>query len=164
MRHLLPAAAVCAALLAAPAAQAKDLRNRFAVGFNNQFGHAASLSARYGLPWNDEAINLQLEILAGVDLDSDDTTTDAVSAGARLLYALVAEDNMNLYAAAGLGWVSYDGAAAVRLQPGLSAQFFLFGLENLGFSADWGLSIDLGTPSAISSFTSVPGMGLHYYF
>ncbi len=164
MRHLIAGLAVSAALLTAPAVQAKDLRNRVGVGFNNQFGHTSSLSVRYGLPWNDEAINLQLEVLAGVELDSDDTTTDAVSAGARLLYAIVVEDNMNLYAAAGLGWVSYDGAAAVRLQPGLSAQFFLFGIENLGFSADWGLSIDLGTPSAIRSFTSVPGMGVHYYF
>jgi len=164
MRHLLPGLAISTALLVAPAAQAKDLRNRFGVGFNNQFGHASSLSVRYGIPWNKEAINLQIELLAGVDLDSDDATTDAVSAGARVLYAVVAEDNMNLYAAAGLGWVSYDGTGAVRLQPGLSAQFFLFGLENLGFSADWGISIDLGSTSAISSFTSVPGMGLHYYF
>jgi hypothetical protein len=164
MRHLLPGLAVGTALLISPVAHAKDLRNRIGVGFNNQFGHASSLSVRYGLPWNKEAINLQLELLAGVDLDSDDTTTDAVSAGARVLYAIVAEDNMNLYAAAGLGWVSHDGEAGVRLQPGLSAQFFLFGLENLGFSADWGLSLDVGTNSAVASFTSAPGMGLHYYF
>ncbi len=164
MRHLLPGLAIGTALLFSPAVQAKDLRNRVGVGFNNQFGHASSLSARYGLPWSDEAINLQLELLAGVELDNDDTTTEAISAGARVLYAIVAEDNMNLYAAAGLGWVSYDGVAAMRLQPGLSAQFFLFGLENLGFSADWGVSLDLGSPSAIASFTSAPGMGLHYYF
>ncbi len=164
MRHLLPGLAVTTALAFAPAAMAKDLRNRVGVGFNNQFGHASSISARYGLPWNDDAINLQIELLAGVDIDGDAATTDAVSAGGRLLYALVAEDNMNLYAAAGLGWVSYDGVSAVRLQPGLSAQFFLFGLENLGFSADWGISIDLGKPTGIASFTSAPGMGLHYYF
>jgi hypothetical protein len=164
MRHLLSGLVTAAALLAAPAVQAKDLRNRVGVGFNNQFGQAASLSARYGLPMPDQVINLQLEVLAGVDIASGSDTTDAVSAGARLLYGLVAEDNMNLYAAAGLGWVSYGETSAVRVQPGLSAQFFLFGLENLGFSADWGLSIDLGNPVALSSFTSAPGMGLHYYF
>ena len=164
MRHLLPGMVVATALLAAPAANAKDLRNRFGVGFNNQFGHAASLSARYGLPMPDQVINLQVEILAGVDVASGSDTTDSISAGARVLYGLVAEDNMNLYAAAGLGWVSTGDSSALRVQPGLSAQFFLFGLENLGFSADWGLNLDLGSPMAVSSFTSVPGMGLHYYF
>jgi hypothetical protein len=116
----------------------------------------------------DQVINTQVELLFGFDIDGDDTTQDAISAGARLLYGLVAEDNMNLYAAAGLGWVSYTDASgstsALRVQPGLSAEFFFFGLENLGFSADWGVAIDLGKPTGVASYASVPGMGVHYYF
>ncbi len=170
MRHQLCALALSTALLAPGSVQAKDLRNRVGVGFNNQFGGVPSLSARYGLPMPDQVINTQVELLFGMDLDGDDSTTDSISAGARLLYGLVAEDNMNLFAAAGLGWVSYSNpsssssVSALRVQPGLSAEFFFFGLENLGFSADWGLNIDLGSPTGMASFTSVPGMGLHYYF
>ncbi|MFH1464566.1 MAG: hypothetical protein ABIO70_09270 [Pseudomonadota bacterium] len=165
MRHAPLAALLCSALLlAAPAAQAKDLRNRFGVGFTEQIGGFPSIALRYGLPMPNEVMNLQVELAAGFLADGDATTTDGVSGGARLLYALVAEDNMNLYAEAGLGWNSIEGANALRIQPGLGVQFFFFGLENLGISADWGICIDLGKPTGIATWSSAPGLGLHYYF
>jgi hypothetical protein len=71
---------------------------------------------------------------------------------------------MNLYAEAGLGWNSVESDNALRVQPGLGVQFFLFGLENLGISADWGICIDLGKPTGIATWSSAPGLGLHYYF
>lgn len=151
-------------LFAAPAAQAKDLRKRFGVGFTEQVGGFPSIAVRYGLPMPNEVMNLQVELAAGFFADGDDTTTDGVSAGGRLLYALVAEDNMNLYAEAGLGWNSVAGDNALRVQPGLGVQFFFFGLENLGFSADWGICIDLGKPTGVATWSSAPGLGLHYYF
>jgi hypothetical protein len=70
---------------------------------------------------------------------------------------------MNLYAAAGAGLIFGD-TQALRLEPGVSMEFFLFGLENLGFSAEWGLAIDVGSPSSLSSFAGLPGVGVHYYF
>ncbi len=162
--HLVGPALLAATLLLAPSAHAKDLRNRAGLGFNNQLGTYPALSFRYGLPMPDPVINAQVELLAGFNTDGDDLTVDGACAGARLLYGIVAEDNMNAYAAAGVGWVSANDTGNLRLQPGLGVQFFLFGLENLGFSAEWGLSFDLGTDARAASFTSAPGAGLHYYF
>jgi hypothetical protein len=153
-----------ALLLAAPAAHAKDLRNRFGVGFVDQIGGYPSIAVRYGLPMPYEVVNLQVEVAAGFTADADEENPDGVSAGARLLYALVGEDNMNLYALAGLGWNKVGEHSALRLQPGLGVQFFLFGLENLGFSADWGVCVDLGEPTGAATWSSAPGLGLHYYF
>ncbi len=172
MRALLPGLTLAAVIaLAAPAAHAKDLRNRFGVGFTNQLGTIPTLSARYGLPMPDQVINLQLEVMAGFALTGDDSSTasvdetgQSITAGARLLYGLVAEDNMNMYAAAGVGWVSSGSDMGLLVQPGFSVQFFLFGLENLGFSADFGVSIDLGTTSGMTTFAAAPGLGLHYFF
>ena len=44
----------------------------------------------------------------------------------------------------------------------MGADFFLFGLDNLGFTVEWGLNLDtggtgLGTAAAV-------GAGVHYWF
>lgn len=148
-------------LLLPSIAQAKDLRNRLGVGFDNQFGQYPALSLRYGLPAKNSAFNVQTELDAGFLADSDNSTVDGLYTGARLLWAFSVEDNMNLYAAAGAGALIDENNTAFRVMPGLSAEFFTFGLENLGFSAEWGLTIDLGSPSAVGTFSA---LGAHYYF
>lgn len=144
-------------------AHAKDLRKRIAVGFDQQLGGYPSLSGRYGLPSQDRAVNILTELDLGFAYGGGAATDDGLFIGGKLLYAFVVEDNMNLYAAGGVG-LRVGDQTWFRLQPGLSAEFFFFGLENLGFSADWGLAIDLGDPSGFASFASAPGVGLHYYF
>ena len=147
-----------------PGAVAKDLRNHPGVGFNNQFGEFSALSVRYGLPTPDPLINIQAEIVLGFNADTDEDTDNGFFAGGRVLYTFVAEDNMNLYGAAGVGLTANEEGAAAKLLPGLGVEFFLFGLENLGFSAEWGIAIDLGKPTGVATFSGSPGVGLHYYF
>ncbi len=154
--------------LGIPAAHAKDLRKRFGMGFNNQFGDEAAgfpcLSLRYGFPTGDEVINLQLEALAGFRAGGADGATQGFFSGGRLLYSVVAEDNLNVYLAAGAGWKALQDGSGLLLHPGLGVQFFFFGLENLGFSAEWGVAIDLSSTAGVATYTSAPGVGLHYYF
>jgi hypothetical protein len=163
MSARLPAVLLLAAgLLSVPrSASAKDLRSRFALGANAHLGSVPALSARYGLPTGNPAMNVQLEALVGFAAVSG-TNSDAI-AGGRLLYGVVAEDNMNLFLGAGAGVNVVGGTAALRVQPIMGADFFLFGLENLGFTAEWGVNIDLGDPSAVATSGALGG-GVHYWF
>jgi len=84
-----------------------------------------------------------------------------VLAMGRLLYGLVAEDNMNLFFGAGAGAFSADSLVTTRVQPVLGADFFPFGLENLGFTTECGVNIDIGDEAGAGATV---GAGLHYWF
>lgn len=151
-----------AATFVATPAHAKDLRGRSGVGFNQQFGHVSALSVRYGLPTPSPVINIQVEGVFGLETAASEEGGN-VFAGARALYGFLAEDNMNLFAGGGLGIVTRPDGSTVRTQPTMGADFFLFGLENLGFTIEWGLNIDLGPTSGVST-TAAAAAGAHYWF
>ncbi len=151
-----------ALLLSISTADAKDLRSRFGVGFHQQFGSVTALSARYGFPGAKPTNNVQLEADLGLDLSSGNPAQ--FFAGGRLLYSVVAEDNMNLYLGAGGGYGVTGTEGVVRIQPAVGAEFFLFGLENLGFSVEWGVTIDLGSTWALKTVGTAPNAAVHYYF
>jgi len=155
--------AVVPLLLAAPTAQAKDLRKRVAVGVETSGGAIPLLSVRAGLPMPSSAVNVLVEGLGGFSTGGG-SIPDGWTAGARLLYGIVAEDNLNLYGAAGLGWTSSGDEAALWVQPSLSVEFFPFGLENLGLSVAWGIQVDLGSPTGIATWGGGPGLGVRYWF
>lgn len=151
------------ALLACPLpAFAKDLGGRVGVGFAAQLGDVAALSFRWGLPTGDPKVNIQLEADGGVEIDASGLT--AMVVGGRLLYGVVAEDNLNLYLGAGGAYVQDASGGAVRVQPSMGAQFFFFGVENLGITAEWGVNIDVGTRVGVATVGGAPGVGVHYYF
>jgi hypothetical protein len=152
------------ALLAHPA-EAKDLRGRLGVGFDNQFGNVSALSLRYALPMPDPAINIQVEGAFGfAKYDPDATDFPPVYfGGGRLHYGVVAEDNMNLTVSGGLGVLSDGDAQSLRAEAMMGAQFFLFGLENLGFVTEWGVHFDSGETNSSATDAAV-GVGAHYWF
>lgn len=147
-------------LTALSGAEAKDLGNRIGVGFNNQLGSIPALSARYGLPTSNPAVNIQVEADLGLSTAGE---TSQLLVGGRALYAVVVEDNMNLYAAAGGALSAIDDATSVRIQPGLELQVFPFGLENLGLNAGFGLNLDLGSAGGIATHGALL-TGAHYWF
>jgi hypothetical protein len=148
-------------LTAMSSADAKDLGNRIGVGFNNQLGALPAISARYGLPSKNPAINIQIEADLGLNIVSGGDT--AVLIGGRALYAVVVEDNMNLYAFGGGTLTTVADTATVRIQPGLEIQAFPFGLENLGINAGFGLNLDLGSEAGVSTNGALLS-GVHYWF
>ncbi|MCB9758649.1 MAG: hypothetical protein H6739_02315 [Alphaproteobacteria bacterium] len=158
MRRLFP----LLLLLIPLSADAKDLRNRLGVGFQNQFSQMSSISVKYGLPAREPAINIQAELNAGFSVLNG--TADAFFLGARLNYALVAEDNMNLYVAAGGGFLQQGELSGVRVQPAAGTEFFLFGLENLGFTAEIGVNLDYLDGFNVGTVSGGPAIGVHYYF
>ncbi|MDP2307859.1 MAG: hypothetical protein Q8P18_17670 [Pseudomonadota bacterium] len=151
-----------ALLLVSAPADAKDLRSRFGLGFHEQFGSVSAISVRYGLPTGKPTSNVQIEVDAGVDLAA--LTEPKLFAGGRLLYSVVAEDNMNLYLGAGAGYLVDGLEGIVRVQPVVGAEFFFFGLENLGFSVEWGANVDLGAAWAVKTVGTSPAVAAHYYF
>ena len=169
-KHTLIGLFVVACLLVAAPASAKDLRGRFALGFNNQFGPMTSASLKFTLPAKQPTVNIQLQLVAGAALFKARNYNDQYFGGLRMLFTFVAEDNLNLYAGGGGGYVGFsDATNAVRIQPVMGTEFFFFGLENLGISAEFGVNVDIGVGStsgldvstAAGSFGAV---GMHYYF
>ena len=130
-------------------AQAKDLSGRVGVGFNHNFGDRSTISIRYALPLGDPAVQVQVEGFGGLAINN--ANAGWFIAGGRALGAVVVEDNLNLYLAAGAGYMT-DGTqntSALRLQPAMGVEFFLFGLENLGFMTEWGVNVDLGSVTGL---------------
>ena len=151
--------------------QAKDLRSRVGVGVTQQTSDIPTLSIKYGLPTAEKSVNIQLEAVGGAEMLPGDQISAV--AGLRVLYGVVAEDNMNLYAGAGVLSVLMNADdspqfTGVRIQPVFGAEFFPYGLENLGLSLEGGVSVDIGEDGA--GFSTRPGshplagFGFHYYF
>ncbi|MCP4870656.1 MAG: hypothetical protein GY898_18290 [Proteobacteria bacterium] len=164
MRRALLIVALCSLLLPS-LASAKDLRKKVGIGFNNNFSAVSSLSVKVGLPTAKETVNVQLQGLVGFSLTT--TSLETFFAGGRVLLPFVAEDNLNVYGAIGGGYVRFSTAtAAARVQAVIGAEFFMFGLERLGFSAEFGVNLDvapgvfeIGTTSGTAA-----SVGVHYYF
>ncbi len=145
--------------------QAKDLRKRFGVGFNNNFSSLTSISAKLGLPTPRDTINVQVQALVGFSVLTNQD--NRFFAGGRVLLPIIAEDNLNLYGGVGGAYVRYhDDAEGARLGAVIGVEFFLFGLENLGISAEFGLNLDIGVGTLDIQTTSGTGasVGAHYYF
>lgn len=148
-------------------AQAKDLRSRVGVGFHQPIdigvkgASISMISLRYGLPLGKPTQNLLLELDAGFRINATNTKA-GYGGGLRLLYALVVEDNLNFYGSVYGGYQQdFGGEGMARLTPSIGTEFFPFGLENLGISADIGLNFDIGKQVR---FGVAPALGLRYYF
>jgi hypothetical protein len=78
------------------------------------------------------------------------------------MYALAVEDNLNFYGSVYGGMQQeVGGEAGARVVPSVGVEFFPFGLENMGVGVDWGVNLDLGATTRISTG---PALDLHYYF
>ncbi len=139
-------------------ATAKDLHGTLGLGFDRHVGDGAALSARYWLPLGTAAPNIGVQAVLGLDTMAE---TPDWAAGGRALYGFVEEDNMNLYAA--VGAYALGARRVVRFQPAVGAEFFLFGLEHLGISAQWALDLDLGQTGDVATRGS-GAAAVHYYF
>ncbi len=154
--------AVCALVTLPSAASAKDLQGHFGVGFNNQLGGGPALAVRYGIPTGDTPFNLVIEGNTG--FSSYEGVEGSFTAGGRLLFSTVVEDNMNFYVGAGAGYVKVEGVEVVRLQPIASIDLFLFGLDNLGLTTGFGFDIDVGGDTTGIATSTAAMAGVTYWF
>ncbi len=158
------------ALLSVGTADAKDLRGRLAFGFNNQLSPVTSASIKFTLPAKQATVNIQLQAIAGLAIYNARNINDQFFAGFRMLFPIIAEDNLNVYVGGGGGYAGFqDASRAIRLQPVAGIEFFFFGLENVGFSTEFGVNVDIGLSPTVAvdvstSAGSFAAVGIHYYF
>ena len=159
MRRLLLAALVCPL---PSSVFAKDLSGQIAVGVDQTIARTPAISIRYGLPSDDPVRQLQFQAALAIDAQRDQDNLE-LFVGGRVLYGVVIEDQLNLYLGTALGGLNTPDGMTFRVQPCVSIDAFLFGLENLGFNTGLGLNIDIGQTTGIGTTGAILG-GVHYWF
>ena len=119
-------------------AQAKDLSSRLGVGFKNQFTNdVPSVAIQY---YPGREIGLSAEV--GVDTAKDANKFGLMAKIHRIIFE---EQNLNFYMGAGAGVLSQEtnskNDSGFQLMGFAGAEFFLAGLENLGFSFEFGAGV-----------------------
>lgn len=150
------------AVCAAPA-QARDLQGRLGLGYNAQF---VNTTARNGVP----AVSLKYaftrdigtELIVGV---ATNTPTNSVF-GAKFFKVLFFETNLNFYSMIGGGIVTAESRTGSQFMGGFGAEFFIPGLESLGFAMETGGSFDnlSGSFALRTMGVSFLNAGIHFYF
>ena len=119
-------------------AQAKDLSHRLGVGFKNQFTNDVPSVALQYYPGRE--IGLSAEV--GVDTAKDASKFGLMAKIHRIVFE---EQNLNFYMGAGAGLLSQEtngkNDSGFQLIGFAGAEFFLAGLENLGFSFELGAGV-----------------------
>lgn len=117
---------------------AKDLSHRLGVGYKNQFANDVPAVALQYYPGADLGLSLAL----GVDTTKDNSRFGAM---AKLYRIIFQEDNANFYMGAGAGLITTEvnakSESGFELMGYVGAEFFLPGLENIGFSFEAGPAI-----------------------
>ncbi len=126
-----------------PNAQAKDLSNRLGIGFKNQFSFELPAIAVQYYP----GAELGLAAVVGIDTQQFASKFGAMVKLNRIVFQ---EDNLNFYLGVGAGLISLESngsnQSGFELMAYGGAEFFFAGLENLGFSFEFG--------PAVTSFSS----------
>ncbi len=120
-------------------AWSKDLSSRLGVGYADQFGVAGlpSLAVRY-YPNSEFGIAGHL----GVDTQKDNSKFGFLAKAFRVVFA---EDHLNFYVGAAAGLISKENAgrneSGFDLSGYFGAEFFLPGLDSLGWSFEAGVGV-----------------------
>ena len=145
-------------------AWARDLQGRLGVGYNSEFANSVvasplpGFSIKYAL-----SRDLALEAVVGSKTSSPTNTVTA----AKLFKNLFLETNLNFYAALGGALVGANSKTGAEFLGVLGAEFFIPGVESLGFSFETGGSLHNLTNNSFSFRTlgvSFLDAGMHFYF
>ncbi len=144
-------------------AYARDLQGRPGFGFNDEFGNPdqggtiPSVSVKYGL-----TKDLAVEGIIGFSTGSPHKSDVAAKFYKNLLY----ETNLNFYYFAGVGIVGENNNSGAQFITGLGVEFFIPGIESLGFAMEAGADMDnlSGSYSLRTLGVSFLNAGMHFYF
>ncbi len=158
-----------ATLATSPVAEAKDLHGRFGVGYNGQFSNREAtrgvpgVSIKYGL-----TRDLGASLVFGINTASPVNSVTAL----KFFQNIFAETNMNFYFTLGGGILSTAdstglvSATSTEFLTALGAEFFIPGLESLGFTIESGVKFTnvTGTFALKTMGLSFIDAGVHFYF
>lgn len=150
-------------LLFAPVSEAKELQGRLGLGYNSEFANfgagtgAPGVSLKYGM-----TRDIAVEGIVGVNTSSPSNSVTALKVFKNLFY----ETNLNFYFMLGGGILSANGNTGAEFLGGFGAEFFIPGLESLGFAMETGGSLDNLSGSFVLKTLGVSFLnaGIHFYF
>ncbi len=149
------------------AAHARDLQGRLGLGYNAQFANveqsngAPGISVKYGFT-RDIAAEGVVAIATGPQSNS--------ATGVKFFKNLFYETNLNFYFMVGGALVSAQIAntshSGAEFQSGFGAEFFIPGVESLGFSMETGGRLEnlRGSFALKTLGVSFLNGGMHFYF
>lgn len=154
---------ILASLFLSAAVQAKEMPQRLGVGIKNNTSESLpSLAVVYNL-------NGQSAVTGGIGFDTKkDYSMFQINAGIR--HVIFHENQLHFYAGGQLGLVDFETPADGK-QNGfeadllLGAEFFLTGLENLGFTFEGGLGLSSVKDTRVRTIADDPfRAGMIFYF
>lgn len=151
-----------ALLYAAPAA-ARDMQGRLGLGYNSEFANSSGMervpgiSVKYGL-----TRDIALEGVFGIATTSPSNTVSGIKFFKNVFY----ETNLNFYIMLGGAMLSAQNRTGAQFLGGFGAEFFIPGLESLGFAVETGGSFDniSGSFALRTLGVSFLDAGIHFYF
>lgn len=168
MKHIMRFFLAGLILIVGTLAGAKDLTYRLGVGYADPFSlEMPSLHLRY---WASQRTGFSLSL--GVDTEEDQSRFGLMAKGYRVIFT---EDNLNFYMGSGVGVISREatnGSGSVESDTGFEltgfcgAEFFLPGLENVGFSFEAGIGVtSIGSEVRFRTIGESPlKAGMAFYF
>ena len=137
-RAMIPTALFFFVIALSTVTSAKELTSRLGVGYSNEFSiDLPSIAAQY-YPNPDVGLSVAL----GVDTGEDDSNFGLLFKLYRIIFP---EDHMNFYMGAGAGLLSTKVAgendSGFELSGFVGGEFFIPGLDSLGFSFEAGIGI-----------------------
>ncbi len=143
---------------------ARDMQGRMGIGYNAEFANAytsgfraPAVSAKYGL-----SRDLAIEGVVGFASLSPINTVLGVKGFKNLFY----EPSLNFYFMSGLGFLGENGQGGVEVMGGFGVEYFIPGVDSLGFSMETGISLDNGSGTYALKTLGVSFLdaGIHFYF
>jgi len=141
---------------------ARDLQGRVGLGYNAQFDNASTAGgvSALSLKWavtKDIAINP----IVGVATSNPGNSVFGVKFYKNVFY----ETNLNFYFLLGGGLVTGGGASGAQVLGGFGAEFFIPGVESLGFSFEAGGALSTLSGTILKTYgASLLNAGIHFYF
>jgi hypothetical protein len=144
-------------------ASARDLQGRLGLGYNAEFVNSLidqrvpGISLKYGL-----TRDLAAEAVFGLTTTSPTDTVTAVKFFKNVFY----ETNLNFYFMLGGAVLTAQNRGGAEFLAGFGVEFFIPGLESLGFATETGGSFDNLTGSFALRTLGVSFLdaGIHFYF
>lgn len=147
-------------------AHARELFGRTGLGYNAQFANTnltngvPAISIKYGL-----APRAAIQAIAGFYSGGDGSGVAAL----KYLQTIRGENYANFYYTFGLGTVSALQRNGTQFLLGIGAEFFIPGVDSVGFSFESGVTAESLTSTSQSFILKTYGVsfihaGMHYYF
>ena len=145
------------------AAHARDLQGRLGLGYNAEFVNTLvdqrvpAISIKYGL-----TRDIAAEVAFGITTTTPSDTVTAIKFFKNIFY----ETNLNFYFMLGGAVLSAQSRGGAEFMGGFGVEFFIPGIESLGFATETGGTFDNLTGSFALRTLGVSFLdaGFHFYF